>query len=541
MHRKDDRTRTGIPTRLLLNVTVCLGIAACSLLAGPSHAQPGPQPAPVSGEVLVQLTIEAHSVAPYREDLGAHGRTGLPELDATLASIGAYHLRPALRFPPAIDREAGRALARYLLVSFAEPIAPAEAAARLKRSPLVETAEPNGIVTAVGAPDDPLYPSQWAHANTGQAVSYGGSLIGTPDCDTDTDLAWDEETGTSSVTIAVLDSGIDHGHPEFAGKLVPGYDFVGNDTDPADGHGHGTCCAGIAAASTNNAQGIAGVNWGARIMPVRVLDNAGHGTHEQVTNGILWAADHASRILTLSLGSYIYSQIMRDAVTYAHNAGCAVFCAAGNDNANMIDWPFYPASYPYTIVVGAISPCNERKTPTSCDGENWWGSNYGSLSFLAPGVRMHATDIRGSAGFDPGDYYPEMNGTSAATPHAAGIGALVLGINPALTPNGLETVLKESSQDMYALGVDPESGFGRLNAHLAVLSAYATPTYVDDSYTGTEFGTVHRPYNTLAEGVNRVDPGGTIVIFAGTYDEATPMTITKVMRIIGKDGTATVR
>lgn len=541
MHRNDARARTGIRLALFLGAAFCLSAALCSLLAGSSWAQPGTQPAPVPGEVLVQLTAEAYAVAPYREDLGARGRTGLPEVDAALASIGAHHLRPALRFRPAIESEAGRALARYLLVSYAESTSPAEAAALLKRSPMVETAEPNGIVTAVRTPDDPLYPSQWAHDNTGQAVSYGGSLIGTPDCDTDTDLAWDEETGTASITIGIIDSGIDLGHPEFAGKLVSGYDFVQNDTDPADVYGHGTCCAGIAAASTNNAEGVAGVNWGARIMPVRVLDDTGHGTHETATNGILWAADHAARILSLSFGSYDYSQIMSDAVAYAHGAGCAIFCAAGNDNANTNDFPFYPAFYDYTITVGALSPCNERKTPASCDGETYWGSNYGTLSFLTPGVRMHSTDIRGSAGFDPGDYYDEMNGTSAATPHAAGIGALVLSVNPALNPDDLETILIRSSQDMYSVGRDLESGYGRLNAHLAVLSAFSYPIYVDDSNTGTENGSLHLPYNTLTEGVNAVPSGGTVVIFAGTYDEATPMTITKAMTLIGKDGTATVR
>ena len=116
-------------------------------------------------------------------------------------------------------------------------------------------------------PNDQYYQDQWAHQNSGQAVSYGGSYVGTPDCDTDTNEAWDISTGNSSSTIAILDTGVS-AHSEFTGRLVGGYNFISNNTNASDDQGHGTSCAGIAAAKGNNSGGIAGVCWDCLIMPV---------------------------------------------------------------------------------------------------------------------------------------------------------------------------------------------------------------------------------------------------------------------------------
>ncbi len=490
----------------------------------------------VPGQIIIQLSPEAQAAAPYRAELGNSGRTGLGSLDTALAGIDAVRVAPALRFPPAEDNDAARRLVRYYLVSYAGDIDPGAAAVRISASPEVQSAEPNGVVFTTAAPNDSLFPDQWAHRNTGQAVAYNGGLVGTPDCDTDTDLAWDQTTGSAGVTIAIIDTGVDGGHPEFAGRILAGYDFINNDADPTDDAGHGTCCAGVAAAKGNNGEGVAGVTWNARIMPVKILNQNGEGNFTAAANGILWAADHGAQILSMSFGSTMGSSLVEDACAYAFGRGCALFCAAGNGNYPALH---YPAAYTdYTIPVGALSPCNERKNPGSCDGEDWWGSNYNGLAFLTPGVRMHTTDIRGAGGSDPGDYNDEFNGTSAATPHAAGIGALVLSLHPGLLPADLETILKKSAEDMGPIGVDTETGYGRLNAHIAVLSANTTPVFVKAAYTGYENGSLHRPYRTFGAGVTAVDPGGTIIVFAGAYPEA--MTITKAMVVYGKDGIAAI-
>lgn len=146
-----------------------------------------------------------------------------------------------------------------------------------------------------------------------------------------------------------------------------------------------------------------------------------------------------------------------------------MFAATGNGNASSLD---YPAAYSNVISVGALSPCNERKSPTSCDAENWWGSNYGTgIDFMAPGVRIHTTDIRGTGGFGSGDYISDFNGTSSATPHAAGIGALVWSQNPALTRTTLLSVLQTNCDDLGTAGYDTQTGYGRLNAFRAVQNA----------------------------------------------------------------------
>ena len=319
---------------------------------------------------------------------------------------------------------------RIFVVRYASGDAAARAAARLAGLAEVAYAEPNGFYHAMLSPNDTYYPNQWAHNNTGQAVKYGGGLVGTVDCDTDTDQAWDLQTGSSALVLAIIDTGVDTGHPEFAGRIVAGYDFVNNDSNPMDDGSHGTCCAGIAVGAGNNAQGIAGVAWNVKLMPVKVLNSSGSGTYtarrqrhhlgrRQRRQGPL-AQPGRQRLLH-----------GRDGGQLRLRPGLRHLLRRRQLERLSLD---YPAAYANAIAVGALSPCNQRKSTTSCDGETWWGSNYGTgLDFLAPGVRIHTTDIRGSGGYGSGDYITDFNGTSSATPHAAGIGALVWSQNPALT------------------------------------------------------------------------------------------------------------
>ena len=167
-------------------------------------------------------------------------------------------------------------LHQYYKITFARIINYNEVEKILLEDFSVEIVEPSYIKEVNFEPNDQYYENQWAHNNTGQAVSYNGSYVGTPDCDTDTNDAWDISMGSEDVVIAILDTGVSS-HSEFNGRIVAGYNFISNNNNATDDHGHGTSCAGIAAAEGNNSSGIAGVCWDCLIMPVKVLDSGGYG------------------------------------------------------------------------------------------------------------------------------------------------------------------------------------------------------------------------------------------------------------------------
>ncbi len=329
----------------------------------------------------------------------------------------------------------------------------------------IDLVEPVFIKEAYFTPNDPYYSDQWAHDNYGQANSASGGSVGTPDCDTDTDLAWDITTGDPSIVIAILDTGVNE-HSELQGRLVPGYDYVYQDDNPSDIQGHGTACAGIAAAKGNNNSGIAGGCWDCSVMPVKVLGDDGYGEDTVIAAAIQETAAAGVQIISMSLGGGGYNSYLDNSVSYAVDAGTVVFAASGNDNNGTIS---YPAHYDDCIAVGAMSPCNERKNTGSCDGENYWGSNYGSdLDFVTPGVRINT--ITSSGG-----YTSTFNGTSSACPHAAGIAGLILSVAPNMTPEQVRTIMQMNADDIGSPGFDNETGYGRVNAYQSVLNLLNSP------------------------------------------------------------------
>ena len=329
----------------------------------------------------------------------------------------------------------------------------------------IDLVEPVFIKKAYFTPNDPDYPDQWAHNNYGQASGASGGSVGTLDADTDTDLAWDITTGDPSIIIAILDTGVNE-HSELQGRLLDGYDYVYQDDNPSDIQGHGTACAGIAAAKGNNNSGIAGGCWDCSVMPVKVLGDDGYGEDTIIAAAIQETAAAGVHIISMSLGGGGYNSYLDNAVSYAVDAGTVVFAASGNDNSGTIS---YPARYDDCIAVGAMSPCNERKNIGSCDGENYWGSNYGSdLDFVTPGVRIHT--ITSSGG-----YTSTFNGTSSACPHAAGIAGLILSIAPNMSPEQVRAIMQMNADDIGSLGFDNETGYGRVNAYESVLNLLNAP------------------------------------------------------------------
>jgi len=264
-----------------------------------------------------------------------------------------------------------------------------------------------------------------------------------------------------TVYLAIIDTGIDANHPDLAQRMrrhsngvVYGYNTQVNNADTRDYHGHGTHCAGIAAAHTGNGVGIAGVAGVApvQVMPVKVLNDQGYGTMSDVARGIAWAADNGAHVLSLSLGGNAGTQQLADAVNYAWNRGCLVVAAAGNNGSNA---PFYPASYDNALAVAASDP-DDRLTDFS---------QYGAwVDIAAPGDGILSTV--------PGNRYESWSGTSMACPHVAGAAALIWACAPSLTNQQVRVALESNAdpvQPYWFGGIG--DGKGRLNLQRALQAA----------------------------------------------------------------------
>lgn len=264
--------------------------------------------------------------------------------------------------------------------------------------------------------------------------------------------AWNSTRG-DGVTVAIVDTGADFTHPDLAGKFVSrGRDFVNNDQDATDDHGHGTHVSGIASAVTNNGQGIAGVAPNARLLPVKVLSSTGSGDNAAVASGITWAADQGAKVINLSLGGGYPSATVQAAVDYAWGKGAVVVCAAGNTGASI---PQYPAAFPNCVSVSATDSADRLAS----------FSTYGdTVDVAAPGVQVLST-VRGGR-------YEAWSGTSMATPNVAGVVALIWAAHPTWTAPQVRAALENGAD---AVGPAAQVGKGRVNAARAVGSA-AGPT-----------------------------------------------------------------
>ncbi|MFQ5593351.1 MAG: S8 family serine peptidase [Anaerolineae bacterium] len=325
--------------------------------------------------------------------------------------------------------------------------------------PSVNFAEPDYIARIAGWPDGPILSSNDLEA-IGEGVTRYPNDPRFPDmwnlAKIRAEAGWDITTGRSDVIIAVIDTGADASHPDLQGKLVPAYDFVNNDSDPADDQGHGTHVAGTAAAVTNNGIGIAGVSWGAKVMPVKALSANGSGAHSWIANGIVWATDHGADVINMSLGGPYTSATMSRAVDYAWSNGVVIVAAAGNGRTSN---PTYPAAYDDVIGVSATTQNDERAE----------FSNYGSyISVASPGVSI-LSSTRGGG-------YQAWSGTSMASPHVAGLAALIKSIHPNWTNAQIREAIESSAVDFGTPGWDAIYGWGRIDIFNALSSDAPTPT-----------------------------------------------------------------
>jgi subtilisin family serine protease len=298
-----------------------------------------------------------------------------------------------------------------------------EAVADFQNMPEVEFAQPNYRYHALATiPNDTGFSKQWGLDNTGQTVN---GTTGIPDADIDAPEAWDITTGSSSVIVAVIDSGVAYNHPDLAGNIwanidetdgngidndgngfkddVRGWDFVDNDNDPMDFNGHGSHIAGIIGAVGNNGQGMAGIAWKVQIMPVRVLAPDGFGFTSDITAGIDYAVNNGAKIINLSFGENPGDppdSAVQAAIQNAKNAGVLAVIAAGNDSNDNDALPVYPASYTLENIISVAA--------TDQSDNLAYFSNYGaaSVDVGAPGVDIYsalpAREIILTEGFESG-------------------------------------------------------------------------------------------------------------------------------------------
>jgi subtilisin family serine protease len=394
-------------------------------------------------------------------------RLGIPALDEILGEIGAEGLTAvfgSVEASGAVIASLGERVAE-MAATYRVRVPPTTdldaAVQRLQQAEEVVEAEPNRYrVIAATQPNDPMFAAEW-----------GLPKIRAPE-------AWDVQKGSPSVVVAVIDSGIDLDHPDLVANLIagqdlvdvtgsppPGFQFDGDvltrDDDPEDEVGHGTHVAGTIAAATDNSLGISGVSWESKLMPVRVLAKlvrisdgmvTGMGTGVDIAAGIRWAVDHGAQIINMSLGGYGDEFVERDAVAYAVANNVLVVAAMGNDDTSQ---PFFPAAYPGVMAVGAIGQDDHRAS----------FSNTGShIGVVAPGVDVRSTFLGG--GFD------DLSGTSMATPHVAGVAALLRSTNQTLTAVQMAGLLRTTAHALRDAASDPvpnpSYGSGLVDARAAV-------------------------------------------------------------------------
>ena len=328
--------------------------------------------------------------------------------------------------------------------------------AELRADPAVEYAEPNYVVRLVE--DGSLAAVSVNDPKT--AGQYSLDQMRVRD-------AWSLSTGGSGV-VAVLDTGVQANHRDLVGRVLPGYDFVNNDSNAADDNAHGTWVAGIIGANANDGYGIAGISWTDKILPVKIMNSAGSGDTADLTSGIIWAADHGATVINMSVGGFPATQYVQDAINYAWNKGVVLVGAAGN---NGVQEDFFPAAFTNVVSVSA--------TQVNDEFANW--SSYGpKVDVSAPGASVQTTNctVCTYGGHDTWGDHTYISGTSFATPNVAGVLALIRARYPAYTPAQVVTRLNATVDDLGYPGFDVRYGGGRVNAHRALggsVTALANP------------------------------------------------------------------
>lgn len=397
------------------------GLAGCASTPGAVTPLPGSAPGPLPASTETSAPVELAAPAPARQAPRADAKAVPGEIVVKLKNdMGIQSVPNMMRLQSISERS------HTSVYQVPEGQTVDETLAKLQKDPNVVYAEPNYIYRAIGVSakrtvNDPKFGELW-----------GMTQIQAPQ-------AWDTTMGKSDVLVAVLDTGVDYNHPDLQGQVVKGPDFGNNDSDPMDDQGHGTHVAGTIAALADNGKGVVGVAPKAKILAIKVLGSDGSGSMAAIAKGILKAEEMGAKVINMSLGGEQDARTIKDAIDQVTAKGVLVVVAAGNENTTR---KTYPAAYESVLSVGATDSRDRRAS----------FSNYGSyVDIAAPGTGILSTTEKD---------YKKHDGTSMASPHAAGVAALLLAQKADLSPAQLKAVLETAG--------DPTTGFQngikRLNA-----------------------------------------------------------------------------
>lgn len=437
---------------ILAAVLIVLVAFPADALAAPPGGVPPGQTAYAADEIVVGFKpgTTLPQMALVHRQAGGYARHTIPALGAQVVGIPAGTV--------------GNSIKRYA------------------SHPLVAYAEPNYIAEALGEPDDTYLDEQWGLEKVQAAT------------------AWDTTTGSTGVTIAILDTGVDTDHPDLRDKIVDSINFSASPTAD-DVYGHGTHVAGIAAADTNNTMGVAGLGYQSSIMNVKVLRDNGSGYHSWIADGIVWATDSGANVINLSLGGGESSQLLEDAVNYAWKKGVVVVAAAGNHGNS---YPVYPAAYANCMAVAATDQNDDRPS---------WSAYGDWVAVAAPGTGIYSTI--------PDDGYAYKAGTSMASPHVAGLAALVFTGVTDLNGDGLlnEEVrarIEATCDDIGVSGI----GSGRINAYQAVVAEGSEPEPEPEPQPGVQIALSADPAS--------VSQAGDVIDYTYTVSNTGTVTLTGI-------------
>lgn len=401
----------------------------------------------------------------------------------------------------------------------------------------IKFAEPDFEMEVQVTPNDPYFSNLWGLYNTWSGDP-GNTDINAP-------AAWDTGTGSNSIVVAVIDTGVDYNHEDLAANMwqnpgeipgdfidndgngytddIYGIDAINNDTDPWDDHYHGTHCAGTIGAAGNNGIGVAGVCWNVKIMALKFLGSGGSGWTSDAVECVYYAIDNGAHIMSNSWGGGGYSQALADAITAAQNADILFIAAAGNDALDNDILTHYPSSYVNDNVISVASTDYQENLSSF--------SNYGvvSVDVAAPGSSVYSTM--------PGDSYAYLSGTSMATPHVAGLAALLKSRNPALTWDQLKALILYTADPLASLDGKIATG-ARIDAYSAIMDAFNPPparyTLEVEPYTYDYLNPITGAAITISPADVNGDGDGSLFL-RRIYEENTAVTLTAPASFDGMD------